>query len=286
MDEVLQIQELSQVRPCATPVCAKAVEVSKADPASVYLQSTDREKYPSQQALGTFLREVTTLRRLRDCGRYGTARRCDLLLCTRCGPRSQRRDARKARSVIGGAGSVILWTATVEDGASGSLADSWNSLARAWESFSAKGWLRQQVDGYVRHTGITVSDRGWHPHFHTLLIFRNELLPDQVLSLRTEIPSRWVRRSSRLGTVAVDLAQDLRAPVAGRHAGGLIAYAVRQTWGHPHGVRGTPEGLLVAAARGDADALDLWHELERASHGRRFRAAAGVFRAESPGNRA
>lgn len=250
-----------------------------------HLLSIDTDNLPLPKDLKAFLRDISTLPALRDCGRYGR-RRCRRWLCARCGPKRQKDDATHAREVVAGAGTVLLWSASVAGTAAAPLADVWDDLDATWSAFSRRGWLSARVDGYVRYTGITVGAQGWHPHLHTVLVQNHELTRADALRLGREITSRWVGTTSRLGIVANPLGQDVQHARSGF---GVATYAAWQIWGHterpartsagPLEAKGlTPEGVLRAAWAGDADALDLWHELEHASHRRRLRAVGGAFR--------
>jgi hypothetical protein len=264
---------------------------------SLYL-SVDTDNPHQEITLGdlaAFLREISTLPKIQACGRF-RGKRCAHWLCTRCGPRGQRADACDARQVIAGAGTVILWSATIERRAGRPLAEGWDNLDAVWRGFNRHQWLSGRVDGYARHTAISVNEDGWHPHFHTLLVVSRKMPRDQAVRLAADIRDRWMTEATRLGVVASAAGQRVGLPAVALptetprqvHRKALdealarVQYATHQAWGHPGSIAGTPEGVLRAAAAGDADALDLWREIEEATHGHRLRAVGGTFRTKAP----
>ena len=251
---------------------------------------------PHQQispgALAAFLRDISILPSIQACRQY-RGKRCSRWLCSTCGPRRQRADARHARQVISGAGTVILWSATIERRADRPLAEAWENLDAVWRAFNRREWLSRRVSGSARHTAISVRANGsWHPHFHTLLVVSRKMPRDQAVRLAADLAARWVDSATRLGTVASVAGQRIGLPAvalptdsprhahrrAHREAVNRVQYASHQAWGHPGSIAGTPEAVLRAAAAGDADALDLWHEIEEATHNHRLRAVGGIFR--------
>ncbi|MGV8976544.1 MAG: hypothetical protein ACOH17_00715 [Cellulomonas sp.] len=201
--------------------------------------------------------------------------------------------------MIQGAGTVILWSATIERQADRPLAEVWDNLDAVWRRFNDHEWLSgkahghaHRVDGYARHTALTVNEQGWHPHFHTLLVVSRNMPREQAVRLAADIAARWVDAAEHVGVVASTEGQRIGLPAvalptdsphqarrqAHREAVARVQYASHQAWGHPGSIAGTPEGVFRAAAAGDADALDLWHEIEEATHSHRLRSVGGIFR--------
>ena len=153
---------------------------------------------------------------------------------------------------------------------------------------------------YVRALEVTHSYRnGWHAHFHSLLFVRDGITDDEVAMLGQSIYGRWanalvakgltspspehgidtklVRRgdSSALGDYFTknSYVGRIKADKAGfevAYSAGKGQYIDPYTGKVVRKDSRTPFGILAdVVALGDADSLDLWHEWEKASQGRR-----------------
>lgn len=148
------------------------------------------------------------------------------------------------------------------------------------------GALRESMGylGRIQALEITHGANGWHPHRHPLVMFDRKPDPDELVELHLA-----EFRAFRAGVVhrgydaPLDVAQILTPVVPGTDEA-LGDYFAKSEYTHESaaweatstqtkkGRRGsrTPWGLLDAArASGDADALDLWHEYEVATKGKR-----------------
>lgn len=138
--------------------------------------------------------------------------------------------------------------------------------------------------GRIQALEITHGANGWHPHRHPLALFERAPDAEQLVELHLA-----EFRAFRAGVVAkgydapLDVAQ-VFAPVVPGTDEALGDYFAKSQYSHEaaaweatstqtkKGRRGssTPWGLLDAArVSGDADALDLWHEYETATRGKR-----------------
>lgn len=139
------------------------------------------------------------------------------------------------------------------------------------------------IAGYVRLEETKHGDNGWHPHLHFLLFLDAALSSDQVADLQGRMFGRWETALADQGySVLESVGIDLRPVMPGDQladyfakgtytTASAAAYEVTGSHSKKAGKGGrTPFELLGAVVeQGDADALDLWHEWERASKGRR-----------------
>lgn len=151
------------------------------------------------------------------------------------------------------------------------------------------------IAGYVRVVETKHGASGWHPHVHALLFLDKPLTDEQLDDLRHRMFGRWEAALVKAGYSAAEWGWDeesgrmvqvgavIRRVTDG---GGMADYFAKNTYGITPGgaayeVTGshskragkggaTPFQLLEQMVEtGDADLLDLWHEWEAASHGRR-----------------
>ena len=151
--------------------------------------------------------------------------------------------------------------------------------------------------GIIRAAEVTYGAFGWHPHLHPVHLFDREISQAYVDQLHQVQFQAWRSAAENLG---------LDAPSSRAQALGLVRdgaeidrYLTKSTY---HGANSvawemtstqtkssvragglTPWEIGRAVMLGDADALDLWHEWETASKGKRaltysrgLRAAAGL----------
>lgn len=169
----------------------------------------------------------------------------------------------------------------------------WRSLSKCWEAVTRDKTVRKTraalaYVGTIRANECTVGGNGWHPHLHPVLLFARPVSAEEVAVLHVAQFGAWQRAAARLGIDAPGLvAQDLHV-VAGKDADGELAdYFTKttftlsseavgwemtstQTKARSRGEGRTPWDLLRSVRdNGDADDLDLWHQWEKFSHGKR-----------------
>ena len=193
------------------------------------------------------------------------------------------------RAWIADGGSVLLLTLTMSHRRGQHLHDLWDALSPAWNGVtSGAGWkadrLRFGIEGFVRVVETKHGQNGWHPHVHALLFLRDEPTPGQAWDLKHRLFGRWEHRLGKAGlrtaprygvdlrkvNDASEVADYLTKNQYETSAGGA-AFEVTGSYAKAEGKGGrTPFQLLAEfAATGDLDLLNLWHEYEAASRGRR-----------------
>jgi hypothetical protein len=155
------------------------------------------------------------------------------------------------------------------------LADLWDALDGLRSRWVGSHWLRSHCDGWRWSMELTHTNNGWHPHIAFVLFSRNTVSPDLFDRLQTDSATRWATTATKLGHHAEADVQIL-AKVT-RTSGRALRYAMKGMIASPeHSV--TPGTIVRRAANGDADAADLWSEIEAASVGRRFQGTGGTLR--------
>jgi hypothetical protein len=196
------------------------------------------------------------------------------------------------RAWTAGGGSVAFVTLTMRHRAGQGLGMLWNALSKAWDSANkGRAWQEAKakygVAGFVRVVEVTQGAAGWHVHLHAAFLLDGQVSAQDVDDMGCVLFQPW--RSALLRA-------KLDAPIA--RSGGMVA----KLWTGEAGVmadyfaKNTYEvdasRAALELARGDlkqarsgnrtpfriladfltmgvADDLDLWHEWERASKGRR-----------------
>lgn len=156
---------------------------------------------------------------------------------------------------------------------------------------------RYGIVGYIRAAEVTTGENGWHPHVHALIICDAPMSDDGAAALGYSMWKRWNRALQRKGYGSKILYENgqatagLRATVIrGEDAGDVLGDYFTKAVYNPGASAGdiaseitlggltkdgrlkgrTPMQLLASIVEtGDADDLDLWHEWETASKGRR-----------------
>lgn len=152
---------------------------------------------------------------------------------------------------------------------------------------------RYGIVGFVRAVEVTHGDNGWHPHVHAVLLLDGPISKDGADALGYSMWQRWDRAVRRCGFDSLLTTND-----DGNYIGGLnvrimtkdeqvvdnvlskyltkavYSVASEASLGQisKEGRMGnrTPMQILRSVVElGDADDLDLWHEFETASKGRR-----------------
>lgn len=257
--------------------------VARSDDPSPVHTSEDGANYqrtPSRADLHAFQRGYSALKSVRLCGL--AAHGCDGAQCARCSAKRQRRIRRRLSAALRHAEpcSALLWTSSVGHRPERPLAALWSELDATHAAVVSRGWLTRRADGYARAVEIERAPQGWHPHAHTILVFRNELTAGQISELARDLRARWIDSAAKLGIPASAAGFDLR-PIAGLHLSAAVSYLTKaHMTTRPTRKPGTltPAMILRDAAAGDADALDLMHELDRASFRRRMFQTGGILR--------
>lgn len=199
--------------------------------------------------------------------------------------------------------AFATFTVRHRGGAGRSLRKVWGAASTAWRaagSGSGRRWKDERADagivGYIRLFETTQGrTNGWHVHVHALVFADPQKRAHGIPSEKSDtwalledvtrsMFGRW--REALRGTDYMPSTRhgfDVRQVHAGDELGGYFAKGVYQvderaasyevTSSHTkqaaHGNR-TPFALLADLVRhGDADDLDLWHEWERVSKGKR-----------------
>jgi hypothetical protein len=205
--------------------------------------------------------------------------------------------------------TVAMVTLTLRHREGQALDDLWDALSYAWGKVtSGAGWKggktradgshaigdveRYGIRGFVRAVEVTHGDNGWHPHVHAVLLLDGPISQDGATALGLSMWQRWDRAVRRKGFDSQVIVED------GELTGGLnvrvmsddddvvdnvigkyltkaiYSVSAEATLGQisKEGRAGnrTPMQILRSVVEtGDCDDLDLWHEFEQASKGRR-----------------
>lgn len=173
-----------------------------------------------------------------------------------------------------------MWTATVASSPDSGLSPTWDSLDKLIRAHSARSWLTKRADGYARAIEVELTPGGWHPHAHTLLVFKDLLTRAEAVSLASDIVNRWLTIAHDQGVDASWAGQDVRA-VPAEEIDDRARYVTKShLLTRPSAKPGTvtPAMLLRRAATGDEEAVRLWQELEDAAYGRRTWQTGGILR--------
>jgi hypothetical protein len=190
-------------------------------------------------------------------------------------------------------GAVIFMTRTLRHHKGQRLSDLWTGLAGAWRSMlGGQHWKKRGdtlgLHGLLRVIETTTGRNGWHVHVHSLLFVAGTVTDDQVEDFGGWSAARWSRAVVRQKLPApLAIGQDVRVirdvrdsaladylakmDEGGRPADALgleLTHTQSKTARDAHSTRPVWD-LLTDVAAGDADALDLWHEWEAASKGRK-----------------
>lgn len=191
-------------------------------------------------------------------------------------------------------GRLVMGTLTMRHHKGHSLVQEWDALMRAWGSVQkSRVWQkwakRLGSPGLVRVVEVTYGPNGWHVHLHFVLLVDGSVSPEDEASLALWLFPKWdraIRAEGMPGALAV--AQDLHlvdsieaASALGEYLQKATAYGSAESLGRElfsnwskdaRGVHRTvPVWRLIEefAETGDLGLLELWHEYEKGSHGRR-----------------
>lgn len=201
---------------------------------------------------------------------------CDCTLrCVLC---SQYRLAERRadlKAALRGARSAVMVTLTFAHGhapLSVELANLGTILAR----FTKRGdWSRFQkrhgIVGYAVTQEITHNTTGWNAHVHLLLSLSTERTTAGAQHLQDAVTERWSSAAAWNGQEAAERRQTFSWMRPDFDAEDMAEYVTKQNLLHyaPQSARGRyPADLLVSAAAGDAEDLDLYREYLDAVKGR------------------
>lgn len=183
---------------------------------------------------------------------------------------------------------AALMTFTVRHSARHALRDVWGAVTRGWGRVtSGKGWKSDQsrygLGGWARAVEVTHGANGWHVHVHAVVVYRGTVQEGH--DLGWSMWRRWLGGIERAGFTAVAGSGGFDVQVSeGGELGALGKYLAKQgadldglaaeavTGQFKQGRKGNRTPFQIARdvfTSGDADDLDLWHEWERVSKGRR-----------------
>ena len=187
--------------------------------------------------------------------------------------------------------SASMVTLTIRHHRGQSLRECWAAVTAGWRAVTTgKQWTTDAdgagLVGWVRAVEVTQGKNGWHVHVHALLIWDSTLPDEEADIIGQRMWQRWTRAVRRKGfdsllrsadgkRVGVDVRKASLDPAA-QGGTGLHEYftklAHEVTGGQAKLAQGqgrTPFQLLDRAVLGLADDVELWHEWESASKGRR-----------------
>ena len=191
--------------------------------------------------------------------------------------------------------TVAFGTVTLRHRKDQGLDELWAALSKGQQGVTQARKVRRLRDdlgrvGYVRATEVTYGGNGWHPHIHTIQLFHGEVSQEQLDELRDAEFAVWKRQALNRGLGApVKKRYELRKVVDAERK--FSDYFVKSVY-DPSVERAaksvsfemtgsltkkgrrkesrTPWQVLEDFGRtGDMDDLDVWHEFETASKGKR-----------------
>jgi hypothetical protein len=234
-------------------------------------------------------------RRIRVRGTFayyaGTQRCGSIWGCPVCSPKireGRRAEIEQAVQVcLAAGGSVWMCSGTVRHKAWQRLAKVFEGLTGAFRKLAGCRAYRRERDSYgllgnVKAVEVTRGENGWHPHLHILVFFENTPDPATLAKVMGRWAGSWGKWTAEMGVPAsqehgldwrpVTSAQEAAQYVAKDQDGkSWVGFEMARSdlkTGREGGV--TPFELLDYIRRtGDADALELWHEYENATHGKK-----------------
>lgn len=214
-------------------------------------------------------------------------------VCPVCASRILVRRALEIGAVLGAAvaagHALAFCTFTMRHNRGHRLDELWRAGSKAWgTATSGEGWQSAKdlgVVGWVRVWETGFGRNGWHVHVHFVLVLEQGVDLEQIVHPMWE---RWDRSLQRSGLDSLRVAQDwhvVEGAAASADLGGYLAkfadgvesdglgleltHALPGRAGKIAATRPTWSLLDHLVSTGEAVALDLWHEWERTSKGRR-----------------
>lgn len=216
-------------------------------------------------------------------GIRGVQRCASIHVCPLCQPKIRAGRAGEIREAarvwVEGGGDLLFLTATVPHDQGDDLDALWRSVSGVWSSiWRHRRWkslcAQLGLEGYTRTIETNHGGNGWHPHVHALLFLERPLSRREARLVRGVFSALWCeaveregwRRPSGQHGVRVDQVDKLDALAA--YLGKIDAELARADLKEGRDGSRSPLALLAAAIGGDAQALALWTEFERASKGK------------------
>lgn len=188
-------------------------------------------------------------------------------------------------------GEVAFGTLTMRHWKCHSIDELWSALSKAWGKVTTgRAWMlnkkRHDIAGWLRIVEVTIGDNGWHVHVHYLLFLEPSTDAPDLKPLQTSMFGRWSSALKAAGLPApLSSGQDLRlldgaadeqlsryftkSVMHAKAIGQEMTFSQTKKARGVHGTRSVWSLLDAVIDEGDADSLDLWHEYQRASKGRR-----------------
>lgn len=211
--------------------------------------------------------------------------------CPVCASKIQGKRREEVATALGGwCGAVGMVTLTMRHRQGQSLAALWSGVSRAWGRVTSGRWWKDAqahygIEGWLRVVEVTHGKNGWHVHVHAAVLLPVGTGSDELDALGVDMFARWSSALVSSGFAAPLLrsgGMDARliygAEVLGDYftktqytpaesaAGELAGGGTKSGRG---GNRTPFEILADLYTHGDAEDLDLWHEWEAGSKGRR-----------------
>ncbi|MBA3339342.1 MAG: protein rep [Geodermatophilaceae bacterium] len=212
--------------------------------------------------------DVSTLERVRDCGRVsvtpdggvglivsdgpdgeriagyrGLASCGSVWACPRCSAIINQHRATELREALASwglqGGTAALLTLTIRHHRGQRLRDLWDGVVGSWSRLTAgRPWkefkTRAGVAGAIRVVEVTHGASGWHVHLHVLLFLESsgDAVAQLVALLTGQQPvlAAWQRIVGRAGLHALTQAQDLRPVNLAEGTCTLGGYFVKSGW--------------------------------------------------------
>lgn len=191
--------------------------------------------------------------------------------------------------------ALAFVTLTMRHHAGQALALLWSAAQKGWRRcVQGRGWVEVQplIEGWVRVWDVTVGRNGWHVHVHLVLVLAPGQSPAEALDrIAGGMYERWSRGLVGAGLEAPQrVGQDWHVVEGERAAGALGEYLAKMVDAPEERARSlglelassmpgrAAEGLRTRPVwslldelvrTGEAEALERWHEWERASKGKR-----------------
>lgn len=193
-------------------------------------------------------------------------------------------------------GALAMGTFTVAHKVYNSLASVWDAVAAGWHSItSGRAWKRNcatfGVEGWIRIVEVTHGEHGWHVHVHVLFFLHHGLMPVERAALTAALLGRWQTGIGKHGFTASGVHGARLEMAHGTDAARVLSdyftkgvYSADGSAPRVVGLemaRGDLKETRAGGSRtpfrilrdfytdGDLDDLELWHEWERGSKGRR-----------------
>jgi hypothetical protein len=206
---------------------------------------------------------------------------CGSPVCPVCGPKvwGRAREAlwRAVRAWSASGGQVGLVTLTVPHRRSAGLSEVLDDLFAVWSlSASGRPWRRlvdaAGVAGWARLLEVADGARGWHPHFHVLVLLPRSTSVDAFSAFVDGWRDRWVEACRRVDrSVPLSATQvAVHGKLLDRPGRAVIDYVVK-------GPGPVVTELAAAVSAGDERARARWREFQAALLGRTRVVRSGGF---------